>query len=139
LSRTPPPSDTITVSAAVAERADGRLLVTRRLAGTHLAGLWEFPGGKCEPGETHEACLHREIREELGVDVTIRGLLLSTRHQYETRGVELHFFACVLADEPHPLLGQEIRWVTRAELAQLEFPEADAELIARLSASASSA
>jgi mutator protein MutT len=130
----PPPTDTIIVTAAVIERADGRLLVTRRLAGTHLEGLWEFPGGKSEPGETHEACLRREIREELGVEIAIRAHLLSTTHQYATRAVELHFFACAAEGEPQPLLGQEIRWVTRDELAELQFPAADAELIALLSA-----
>lgn len=135
----PPPANTIIVTAAVIEREDGRLLVTRRLAGTHLEGLWEFPGGKIEPGETLEASLHREIREELGVDIVIHERLLSTRHDYETRRVELHFFACAANGEPQPLIGQEIRWVAREELAELQFPAADAELIALLSASAASA
>lgn len=132
MSHTPLPVETIIVSAAVVQRADGRLLVTRRLKGTHLEGLWEFPGGKCEPGETHEAALHREIQEELGVDVTIRARLLSTRHRYDTRCIELHFFDCTSTGDPQPRLGQEIRWVTRAELAQLEFPAADGELIVLL-------
>lgn len=138
LSHPQQPTETIVVSAAVLQRADERLLVTRRLKGTHLEGLWEFPGGKCEPGETHEAALHREIQEELGVDVTIHGRLLSTRHQYDTRCVELHFFDCRSTGEPQPRLGQEIRWVTRAELAHLAFPAADEELIALLTQSTSS-
>lgn len=121
----------IVVTAAVVWR-DGRYLVARRLQGTHLAGLWEFPGGKCEPGESHEDCLRREIHEELGVDATIRGLLLSARHAYETREVELHFFACDLAGEPQARLGQELAWVAPADLDRLAFPEADAELIALL-------
>jgi mutator protein MutT len=112
-------------------RAD-RYLVARRLKGTHLAGLWEFPGGKCEPGETHEACLERELDEELGVGVVIHRLLLSVRHVYDTREVELHFFECDLVGEPHPRLGQELKWVARDELDQLEFPPADAELIEML-------
>ena len=62
----PADGPTIVVLAAVIER-DGRLLVTRRLEGTHLSGYWEFPGGKCEPGEAHESCLEREILEELDV------------------------------------------------------------------------
>ena len=63
-------SSAVVVIAAVIER-DGHLLVARRLEGTHLAGLWEFPGGKCEPGEAHDACLARELTEELGVDSTL--------------------------------------------------------------------
>jgi mutator protein MutT len=122
------------VAAAVASRGD-TVLVTRRLAGAHLAGLWEFPGGKCEPGESHRACLVRELREELGVDAQIGGRLLSTRHQYGDRTIELHFFDCVVSGEPQPLLGQEIRWVARADLPTLAFPDADAELIALLAAS----
>jgi 8-oxo-dGTP diphosphatase len=126
--------ETIVVTAAVVNR-DAAVLVTRRLEGTHLAGLWEFPGGKCEPGESHEACLVREIREELGVDVQVGPLLLSTCHEYETRIVELHFFACTLQGEPQALLGQQIQWAPRRDLHTLDFPAADAELIALLSAS----
>jgi len=116
------------VTAAVVRRGD-RYLVTRRLKGTHLEGLWEFPGGKCEPAETHEACLRREIDEELGAGVVIHRLLLSVRHAYETRDVELHFFACDLVGDPQPRLGQEVKWVARGDLDQLDFPPADAELI----------
>lgn len=132
MSHTPPLADPIVVSAAVVQRPDGRVLVTRRLKGTHLEGLWEFPGGKAEPGETLEAALHRELQEELGVAVTIRGLLLSTTHAYDTRTVALHFFDCLALGEPEARLGQEVRWVTREELAGLHFPPADAELIALL-------
>ena len=125
--------DRIVVSAAVVER-HSRYLVTRRLRGTHLEGLWEFPGGKCEPDETHEHCLIREIREELGCDTIVGDELLSVSHDYPARTVELHFFRCVLAGEPQPLLGQEIRWADRDELRGLEFPAADDELIRLLTA-----
>jgi mutator protein MutT len=118
----------IIVAAAVIRLGD-TFLLTRRLKGTHLEGLWEFPGGKCEPGESLDACLRREIVEELGVDVRVNELLLSTQHSYDTREVELHFFACDLDDDPHPRLGQEIRWAARGELRDLPFPPADAELI----------
>jgi 8-oxo-dGTP diphosphatase len=118
----------IVVAAAVVER-DSRYLVTRRLRGTHLEGFWEFPGGKCETGESHEDCLVREIREELGCAVTAGEKLLSVAHDYPERTVELHFFRCDLDADPMPLLGQEIRWVSRAELRVLEFPPADVELI----------
>ena len=101
---------TVVVAAAVVERGE-RYLVTRRLRGTHLEGMWEFPGGKCEPGETHAACLRREIREELGCVADVGEKLLTVAHAYPDRTVELHFFRCELTGEPAPLLGQEMRWV----------------------------
>ena len=119
---------TLLVAAAVIER-DGRYLITRRQAGVHLEGQWEFPGGKCEPGETLHACLRRELREELSVDVTVGDVLLTTTHDYPERRVELHFVRCGLDGEPAPQLGQEMRWTPREELNALEFPAADAELI----------
>jgi mutator protein MutT len=125
----------IVVAAAVVGRGD-TVLVTRRLEGTHLAGLWEFPGGKCEPRESHEDCLRREMREELGVDVEIGRRLLSTRHDYGHKLVELHFFDCSIAGEPRPLLGQQLQWVSRRDLPALEFPAADRALIAQLIAGA---
>jgi 8-oxo-dGTP diphosphatase len=121
----------IVVTAAVVER-DGAYLVTRRLRGTHLEGLWEFPGGKCEDGETHEGCLVRELREELGCDAVVGAKLLEVAHEYPERTVELHFFRCDLNGQPQPLLGQEIRWIARTELRTLDFPPADDELIQML-------
>ena len=122
---------TIVVSAAVIEH-DGRLLVTRRQQGTHLEGYWEFPGGKCEPGETHEACLARELREELGAAAVIGARILSVRHPYSDRIVELHFFRCSLTNMPIPQLGQEMQWVALEELDSLRLPPADADLVALL-------
>jgi len=119
---------TILVAAAVIER-DGRYLITRRQPGVHLAGHWEFPGGKCEPDETLHMCLCRELREELNVGVTVGDVLLRTTHDYPERRVELHFVRCALEGEPAPQLGQEMRWTPREELNALEFPAADAELI----------
>jgi 8-oxo-dGTP diphosphatase len=97
------PDTTIVVAAAVVQRGQS-YLVTRRLRGTHLEGMWEFPGGKCETGESHDTCLRREILEELGCGAEMTG-------------------------EPAPLLGQDIRWVNRTELESLDFPPADADLI----------
>ena len=122
---------TIVVTAAVIDR-DGRFLVTRRQLGVHLEGCWEFPGGKCEAGESLAACLARELREELDVEAHVGEQVLVTTHPYADRSVELHFFRCELRGEPRPLLGQEMRWATRDELATLEFPPADDELIQRL-------
>ena len=107
--------------------------MARRPTGVHLAGLWEFPGGKCETGESFEACLIREIREELACEIEVGPEVFSTSHAYLERVVELHFFACTLKGEPAPALGQEVRWVPRAALRQLEFPPADGALITQLS------
>jgi 8-oxo-dGTP diphosphatase len=119
---------TIVVTAAVIER-DDRFLVTRRPRGVHLEGYWEFPGGKCERGEDHATCLARELREELAVDVSVGDEVLATMHAYPDRAVELHFIRCAIAGDPAPQVGQDMRWVARADLATLEFPPADAELI----------
>ncbi|HUR35314.1 MAG TPA: (deoxy)nucleoside triphosphate pyrophosphohydrolase [Vicinamibacterales bacterium] len=124
--------NTVVVAAAVIER-DGAFLVTKRLDGTHLGGAWEFPGGKCEPGEPLDACLWREIREELGVRCAVGEEMLAVSHDYADRRIELHFFECALLGEPEPQLGQEMQWVPRARLRDLEFPPADEALIARLS------
>ena len=121
----------IVVTAAIVER-DGAYLVTRRLKGVHLEGLWEFPGGKCDPGESHAACLEREMLEELGTGVRVGREVFSIEHAYPERTVELHFFDCDLTAEPRPLLGQEMKWVRREDLRTLELPPADAELIAIL-------
>ena len=122
---------TIAVVAAVIAQ-DGRYLVTRRQRGVHLEGLWEFPGGKVDPAETHDAALRREIREELDANVTVGPLLLETTHAYDDRTVTLSFYQCELLGTPRPMLGQELRWVDRSELGTLGFPPADDELIARL-------
>ena len=119
---------TVIVAAAIIER-DDRFLLTRRQQGVHLEGFWEFPGGKCESGETHISCLVREIREELGVEAAIGDELLTTTHAYGDRRVELHFLRCSIGETPAPQLGQEMRWVARGELATLAFPPADNELI----------
>ena len=122
---------TTVVTAAVVE-IDGRFLVTRRQKGVHLEGFWEFPGGKCDRDETLKDCLARELLEELDVASRIGDELFTTTHRYPGRSVELHFFRCELLGEPRPVLGQEMRWVRREDLAALEFPPADAELIRML-------
>jgi len=124
----------IVVTAAVIERDDA-FLVTRRPRGVHLEGCWEFPGGKCGADESHDACLRREIKEELGAATRVGEEILSVTHQYPDRIVELHFLRCELLNEPNPALGQEMRWVNRSELSALPFPPADTELIEMLSAS----
>jgi 8-oxo-dGTP diphosphatase len=124
-------ADLIVVVAAVVEQ-DGCFLVTRRLKGTHLEGCWEFPGGKRDAGESDDECLARELREELDVDATVGPLVLTTTHRYADRTIELRFHACALHGTPRAMLGQAMRWAAREELGTLEFPPADAELIAML-------
>ncbi len=119
---------TLVVTAAVIQQ-DGAFLVTRRQEGVHLAGYWEFPGGKCARGESLAACMARELREELAVDADVGDEIFTTTHAYPDRSVELHFLRCELRGTPVPQQGQELRWVARADLATLEFPPADAELI----------
>jgi 8-oxo-dGTP diphosphatase len=121
----------VVVTAAVIER-DGAFLMTRRLDGTHLAGHWEFPGGKRRPTETLEACLIREIKEELDAEIDVGVEILATTHKYPARTVELRFFRCELKSEPRPVLGQALRWVPRADLASFPLPPADNELVRRL-------
>ena len=122
----------VPVVAAVIE-LEGRFLITRRLDGTHLAGLWEFPGGKILPAEEPEDALRRELKEELGVEAAVRELIQTVDWTYQEKSVRLHFFRCVLAGEPAPLEGQEMRWVAGADLPSYTFPDADARLIAQLS------
>lgn len=123
----------VVVVAAVIER-DGCFLLTLRPAGTHLAGHWEFPGGKCESHETHAAALRRELREELAILAEVGVLEFSATHVYPERTVELHFYRCTFVGEPIGMIGQEVRWVDRAHLGALPFPDADLDLIARLAA-----
>ena len=122
----------IEVSAALIFRA-GKLLITQRRQQDHLGGLWEFPGGKRESGETFEQCLVREIREELGVEISVGGLFAEITHDYPEKSVYLKFFRCKLvAGEPQPLGCAAWRWVDKSELTGFDFPAADAQLLAKL-------
>ena len=112
---------------------EGRYLITRRKAGTHLEGLWEFPGGKREPGESLEACLRRELREELGVEITAAGPFHVVCHDYPEKRVELHFFRCTIqGGHGRAVDGDDVRWVTPDELVKFEFPPPDRPLIETL-------
>jgi mutator protein MutT len=132
LASTGGPRKVIEVSAALIFRS-GRLLITQRHAGAHLGGCWEFPGGKREPGETFEACLIREIREELGVDIIVGTLFEEIRHDYPEKSVHLKFFlATAPVGEPQPLDCAAVKWVAPAQLAVHEFPAADVQLLEKL-------
>jgi 8-oxo-dGTP diphosphatase len=124
--------DTSVVAAAVLER-EGKILAARRKKGSHLEGLWEFPGGKLEPGESPEECLVRELEEEMGVLVSPREILEVVFHRYPEMCVLLLFYRCELASgEPRALDCDEILWVPRAELASLDWAPADVPFVRRL-------
>lgn len=124
----------IEVSAGLIFRS-GKLLITQRHADAHLGGLWEFPGGKREPGETFEQCLVRELCEELGVEVVVGELFETVTHAYPERTVLLKFFLCRLPQgEPQAIDCAAIKWVDRMELSTHDFPAADAGLLQQLQA-----
>ena len=121
---------TVCVVAAVVRRA-GRILITRRHAGAARGGLWEFPGGKVEPGEAERDALRREIREELGCEIEVGRLLLRHRHRYPDLAVELAFYGCVLPEgsEPRCLGAAAMEWAEEGTLASYPFCEADVPVL----------
>src|SRR3954454_5279615 len=122
----------IEVAAGLVFR-DGKLLITQRYPDAHLGGLWEFPGGKREPNETFKQCLHRELKEELGIEVQVCNLIETITHQYPEKTVLLQFFRCAwLRHEPQSLRCPDFRWITRDQLATFQFPPADARLLDKL-------
>ena len=122
----------IDVVAAII-RKDNSILITQRLDNVHLARLWEFPGGKVEPGESLEIALQREILEEVGIKIRVDYEFFTIDHDYSTKLVRLHFFNCtVLEGEAWALDVADLRWVTREDLDDYQFPPADSELIAKL-------
>jgi len=126
------PAPSVQVAAGLISR-EGCYLITRRKAGVHLGGLWEFPGGKREPGESLEDCLRREVREELGVEITRPALFRVIHHDYPEMSVELHFFRCSIREgQVRPLGCADLRWVAPEEMAQYEFPPADQPLVRSL-------
>ena len=132
-SSTPTPRS-VEVSAALIF-CDGKLLITRCHADAHLGGLWEFPGGKREPNETFEQCLVRELREELGIEVEVGELFDEISHAYAEKDVQLKFFVCkLISGKPQPLDCAAFKWIDKAELADFEFPAADARLLEKLRA-----
>ena len=124
----------IEVSAALIFR-DGKILITQRHAESHLGGLWEFPGGKREVGESFEDCLVREIREELGVEISVGELFEEITHAYPEKSVHLKFFICkLLRGEPGTADCAAFGWIGKAELGDYKFPAADARLLDKLRA-----
>jgi mutator protein MutT len=112
---------------------NGCYLIARRKPGVHLAGFWEFPGGKREAGESLTECLRRELFEELSISIDLPIPYQIVRHDYPDKIVELHFFRCAIEQgEPVALGCEEVRWVSPEELSQFEFPPADHTIIQSL-------
>jgi 8-oxo-dGTP diphosphatase len=121
----------LVVAAIIVEH--GRVLVTQRMPGSHLAGAWEFPGGKVEPDEDPRDALVRELREELGVEVEVGAILDVAFHRYPGKSVLILFYAAQRRpDSPAPAVIDvaALQWRTGAELADQDFPPADASILA---------
>jgi A/G-specific adenine glycosylase len=118
------------IGVAVIWNDQKQILIDRRRQEGLLGGLWEFPGGKIEPGETIEACIQREIREELGIEIVVGDRLMIVEHTYSHFHVTLNVHHCqYLSGEPQPIECDEIRWVTLAEIDQYPFPKANVQII----------
>ncbi len=128
------PELVLVVACALVD-GDGRVLVARRPEGRRMAGLWEFPGGKLEPGETPEACLIRELREELGIDTEESCLAPFTfaSHAYADFHLLMPLYVCrIWRGLPQAREGQELRWLRPKDLERLPMPPADRPLVAML-------
>jgi 8-oxo-dGTP diphosphatase len=123
----------ILVVAGALYDASGRVLIAQRPAGKHMAGRWEFPGGKVGAGEPERDALVRELREELGVEVEDASPLMRLTHRYPDREVELSLWTVAqFAGCPHSLDGQALKWVAPAALAHEDLLEADQPFVAAL-------
>lgn len=122
----------VLVTAAVVRR-DGRVLIARRLPGGERPGLWEFPGGKVERGETPEEGLRRELREELAVEAEVGPLLVTVCHDYPDKAIQLLAYQCTVTQgEPRAVECAEVRWVRPEELASYPVAPADEPIVRRL-------
>lgn len=123
----------ILVSAGILRNAAGEILICQRGAGGNCAFLWEFPGGKQEAGETAAACLVRECREELGVEIEVLELLEQSSYDYPDNKIAFSFFAAqIISGTPQKSVHQQILWVSPCDLGNYEFCPADREIVAKL-------
>ncbi len=123
----------IEVAAVILENQQKKVLIGRRRAGGSCSGLWEFPGGKVEPGETLEQCAVRECREELGVTVRLRDIFDKAVHAYPDRTVALTFFRGEIAEgQPKTTVHHEICWADKKMLTGYEFCPADRDILKKL-------
>ena len=112
---------------------DGKLLIAKRPENSHLGGMWEFPGGKLEFGESYEICLKREIKEELGVKIKVGYEFEEVLHRYSEKTVLIKFFICSLSSgNPKTIQCSEFQWINRRDLTRYNFPAADIKVINQL-------
>jgi len=124
---------TIRVVAAALIDSQGRVLIADRPPGKHMAGRWEFPGGKVAAGESDSVALSRELREELGVEVAAAQFLMALQHDYPDRRVELQMWVVrKFSGEPQALDGQRLKWVAPAALFDEDILEADRPFVEAL-------
>ncbi|MBO3460845.1 8-oxo-dGTP diphosphatase MutT [Aetokthonos hydrillicola Thurmond2011] len=118
------------IGVAVIRNNQGQILIDRRHQKGAMGGLWEFPGGKVELGETVQECIKREIKEELGIEIEVGEHLITVDHTYPHLRVTLTVhYCCHLTGIPQPLECDEVRWVNLDELKDFTFPEANVEII----------
>ena len=121
------------IGVGVVLNAAGEVLIDQRLEEGLLGGMWEFPGGKQEPGETIETCIARELKEELGIAVTVGAELITVDHAYSHKKLRFVVHLCDwLSGEPQPLASQQVRWVRPEDLGSYAFPAANARIIEAL-------
>ena len=131
-------ADLVEVVAALVQDEKGRYLITQRRKGSHLAGLWEFPGGKREADESLDEALRRELSEELSARFAVGERVETVRWEYPERTIVIHFYRCRLESGTiEPREDQAMAWVAPERLSDFDFPPADRDLIARLRVGAS--
>ncbi|MDA1139915.1 MAG: 8-oxo-dGTP diphosphatase MutT [Planctomycetota bacterium] len=117
------------IAVAIIQRGD-EVLIARRSLDQHLGGLWEFPGGKIEDGETNEQALVRECREELGLEISPTSLFYEQQFEYPERGVHLYFYLCwSQGGRPRAIESDEVRWIKICDLNDYNFPEANQKVL----------
>jgi mutator protein MutT len=118
------------IGVAVINNQQGKILIDRRKQSGEMGGLWEFPGGKIEPGETIEECIQREVREELAIEIAVGDRLITITHTYKTFDVTLYVHDCqYLSGQPQTLECEEIHWVEPAQINQYQFPSANSQIV----------
>lgn len=124
----------ISVTAAIIKNAEGKILICQRADNSSMGGLWEFPGGKLEPGETPEECVIRECMEELSIKLSVTDIFARTQYQYPDKLIDFTFFnASVTGGDMKMNVHKDMKWVTVSEMKDYEFCPADIEILDMLS------